>query len=152
MTISTLKIGDLIVRQKGLFSTHFMVYVGIHNGVRMVAENQSGIGVRFTSLANALAGNVIKRFEKFGGTDSQRNLVIPKIKNLLGTSYDLVVFNCEHFARWISTGKIESKQVKLASNIAIVSGATMLASNNKAVKTLGVVSIVSGIIGRISQR
>jgi hypothetical protein len=152
MNISTLKIGDLIVRQKGPFSTHFMVYVGIHNGVQMVAENQSGIGVRFTSLANALAGNVIKRFEKFGGTDSQRSLVIPKIKNLLGRSYDLVVFNCEHFARWIATGKIESKQVKVASNVAILSGAAMLASNNSAVKTLGIFSIISGIIGHASQR
>ena len=72
MNISTLKIGDLIVRQKGPFSTYFMVYVGIHSGVQMVAENQSGVGVRFTSLANSLAGNVIKRFEKFGGTDAQR--------------------------------------------------------------------------------
>lgn len=152
MNISNLKIGDLIVRQKGPLSTHFMVYVGMDNGVQMVAENQSGVGVRFTSLANALAGNVIKRFEKFGGTDAQRSLVIPRIKNLLGENYNLVVFNCEHFARWIANGKIESKQVKIASNVAIVGGAAMLASNNGAMKVLGVISIISGIIGHASQR
>jgi len=61
MNISNLKIGDLIVRQKGPFSTHFMVYVGIQNGIPMVAENQNDVGVRFNSLKNALAGNVIKR-------------------------------------------------------------------------------------------
>ncbi len=152
MNISTLKIGDLIVRQKGPFSTHFMVYIGMQNGVQMVAENQSGLGVRFTSLANALAGNVIKRFEKFGGTESQRSWVIPKIQNLLGKNYDLVVFNCEHFARWVSTGKVESKQVKVASNLAILGGVTMLASNSSALKTLGVFSIISGIICYASQR
>jgi len=152
MNINTLKVGDLIVRQKGPFSTHFMVYVGMQNGLRMVAENQSGIGVRFTTLKNALSGNSIKRFERFGGSDKQRRLVIPRIKKLLGKSYDLVVFNCEHFARWIANGKVESRQVKVASNIAIAGGIAMLASNNGAIKTLGVFSILSGIAGHSSQR
>jgi hypothetical protein len=152
MNIHSLKIGDLIVRQKGPFSTHFIVYVGIHNGIQMVAENQNGIGVRFISLTDALAGNVIKRFENFGGTEEQRALVIPRIKELLGTSYNLVVFNCEHFARWISNGKIESKQVKIASNIALAGGAAMLTSNNNGVKVLGALSILAGLFGHASQR
>lgn len=151
MNINNLRIGDLIVRQKGPFSTHFLVYVGIHGGVHMVAENQIGFGVRFASLEKALAANSIKRFEKFGGTEAQRHLVIPKIKSLLGKGYDLVVFNCEHFARWIATGKIESEQVKIASNIAIVGGAVMLASGNPMVKAIGGLGIVAGVIGHFSQ-
>ena len=152
MNINTLKIGDLIVRQKGPFSTHFMVYVGIRHGVQMVAENQSGVGVRFISLANALAHNAIMRFEKFGGTEAQRSLVIPRINQLLGKSYDLVVFNCEHFARWIASGKIESKQVKNGSNVALITGVAMLASKNGALQTLGALSIFAGIVGHLTQR
>lgn len=152
MNSNALKIGDLIVRKKGPFSTHFMVYVGMQHGVQMVAENQSGVGVRFTSLANALAGNAIMRFEKFGGTEAQRNLVIPRIKQLLGKSYDLVVFNCEHFARWIATGNIESKQVKIGSNVALIAGATMLASKNGTMQTIGALSVFAGIVGHLTQR
>jgi hypothetical protein len=151
MNINTLKIGDLIVRQKGPLSTHYIVYVGIHNGIQMVAENQSGIGVRFTSLDEALADNVIKRFEPFGGTENERQLVIPRVKQLLGTKYDLVVFNCEHFARWISNGKLESKQVKIASNIFIIGGSAMLFAKNKIVRAFGIFVIILGIIGHISQ-
>jgi hypothetical protein len=151
MDINTLKTGDLIVRQKGPFSTHYIVWIGWQNGIQLVAENQRGLGVRYTSLQEALAGNSIKRFEKFGGTEVQRQLVVPKIKNLLGKSYDLMVFNCEHFARWIATGKIESKQVRTASTIAITAGLSLLASKNDAVKVVGVLGIIAGFVGHISQ-
>ncbi len=147
MNISNLKIGDLIVRQKGPFSTHFMVYVGIQNGIPMVAENQNDVGVRFNSLKNALAGNVIKRFEKFWGTEAQRRLVIPRIKNLLGKSYDLIIFNCEHFARYIASGNAESKQVDNIAKIAIGSGSLLLiGSRNNAFKTIGAFLLVIGLI------
>ena len=151
MDINTLKTGDLIVRQKGPFSTHYIVWIGWQNGIQLVAENQRGLGVRYTSLQEALAGNSIKRFEKFGGTEVQRQLVVPKIKILLGKSYDLMVFNCEHFARWIATGKIESKQVRTASTIAITAGLSLLASKNDAVKVVGVLGIIAGFVGHISQ-
>lgn len=152
MNLSSLKIGDLIVRKKGIFSTHFMVYIGMQKGVHMVAENQTGVGVRYTSLEQALAGNAIERFEKFGGTEAQRNMVIPRIESLLGKTYDLVVFNCEHFARWIANNKVESKQVKLASTAAIIGGAAMLGHNNNNMKAFGVLTIITGIIAHASQR
>lgn len=151
MNINTLKLGDLIVRAKGPFSTHFMVYLGVKNGYHMVAENQNGYGVRIVDIATALAGNSIKRLEPFGGTEVQRSLVIPKINQLIGRGYDLIAFNCEHFARWIATGKLESKQVKTASTVAIISGAALLTSQNPAIKVLGGVSIIAGIFGHASQ-
>ncbi len=151
MSIDTLKIGDLIVRQKGPFSTHYLVYVGRHNGIQMVAENQTGVGVRFISLSTALAGNVIKRFEPFGGLEHERDLVIPKINQLIGQAYNLVVFNCEHFARWIAHGKLESKQVKMVSNIAIISGSAMLLAKNKTVALTGLFMILLGIVGHLFQ-
>lgn len=152
MNIFTLKTGDLIVRQKGPFSTHFLVYLGIQNGVAMVAENQIGIGVRITTLAKALAGNAIKRFENFGGTESQRSLVIPRINGMLGHAYDLIAFNCEHFARWIANGKVESKQVKVASTVIIATSLALLSSKNTTAQTIGVLGLIAGFIGHASQR
>ncbi len=151
LNIYNLKIGDLIVRSKGLISTHYMVYVGMQNGVRMVAENQIGEGVRYKTLSEAIRGQGIVRFEKFGGKDYERTLVIPRINKLLGKSYNLIAFNCEHFSRWIATGKLESKQVEKASNVALTTGTLMLTSRNKTLQTLGVVSLLLGIIGHVSQ-
>lgn len=151
MNLNTIRIGDLIVRQKGPFSTHYMVYIGWQNGTQVVAENQIGIGVRYVSLTEALAGNSIKRFEKFGGTEAQRQSVISRINAKLGKAYDLVVFNCEHFAREVSTGKIESKQVRTASTLAITAGAAMLTHKSDAVKVIGGLSIFAGVVGHLSQ-
>lgn len=151
MKLNTLKTGDLIVRQKGPFSTHYIVWIGWQNGVHIVAENHNGHGVRYTSLEEALAGNPIKRFEKFGGTEAQRHLVISEIDKMLGKTYDLIVFNCEHFARWISTGKIESKQVKIASNLFLVAGGIMVASRDSTIRALGVFFLIIGGLARLSQ-
>lgn len=152
MSIENLRIGDLIVRQKGPFSTHFIVYVGIHGGQHTVAENQNGVGVRYTTLRRALSGNSIKRFERFGGTEAQRSMVIPRINQMVGKPYDLVLFNCEHFARWIASGRIESKQVRKASTAAMIGGGLMLLSKSPAMKAFGVFGIALGIIGHLSQK
>lgn len=151
MNLSHLKTGDLIVRAKGIFSTHYMVYIENQGGNIIVAENQNGYGVRYISLAEALKGNVIVRTEKFGGAEFERNIVVTKINSILGKSYDLVAFNCEHFARMISQGKPKSKQVETTSHIAMLAGLGMLNSKNKTVQTLGFASLVLGIIGKIAQ-
>ena len=152
MNLNTLKMGDLIVREKGPFTTHYIVWIGWQKGVAVVAENHNGHGVRYTSLEQALAGMPIKRFEKFGGSELQRRLVISQINKLLGKSYDLIVFNCEHFARWISTGQFVSNQVKVAFNILLVVGAIMLTSKDSNVRWIGLVLLAIGGLVRFSQR
>jgi hypothetical protein len=147
MSLHSLKIGDLIVRAKGPFSTHYLVYLGIQNGIRMVAENQIGVGVRVTTLEAALANNAIKRFEPFGGAEHDRSLVLIKVNNLIGRAYDLVHFNCEHFARWIASGKPESKQVKVAGALTLAGGAIMaIASKNKNLAVFGLIlMLIAGL-------
>ncbi len=151
MNLSHLKTGDLIVRAKGIFSTHYMVYIENQGSNIIVAENQNGFGVRYVTLAEALKGNAIVRFEKFGGSDYERNTVVSKINTILGKSYDLVAFNCEHFARMISQGKPKSMQVETTSHIAMITGLGMMSSKNETVQTLGFASLVLGIIGKIVQ-
>ena len=156
LTLDTLKTGDLIVRKKGRFSAHYLVFLFMQNGEHIVAENQNGHGVRYTTLSRALRGKPIKRFERFGGTEAQRKLVIPRIDQMLGHAYDLVVFNCEHFARGIAHGKIESWQVKKTSTIALITGtglAVYALSKRSAVTGLfGLAAILIGATGNASQR
>jgi hypothetical protein len=152
MNLSNLKIGDLIIREKGPFSTHFMVYIGMENGNHIVAENQNGFGVRYVNLVEGLNDNSIKRFEKFGGTENERDFVIPRINNLLGKDYDLIAFNCEHFARLISNGKTESRQVKLTNNLTMLVGTAMLTSKSETVKSIGAASIILGLISHTLQQ
>lgn len=151
MNLSELKTGDLIVRAKGIFSTHYMVYIENRRGTIIVAENQNGFGVRYVTLAAALNGNSIVRFEKFGGTDDERATVVGRINSILGKSYDLIAFNCEHFARLIAHGKPKSKQIETSSSIAIVAGLGMMNSKNRQVQSLGFASLVLGMIGKITQ-
>lgn len=122
MSFTNLNIGDIIVRQKGIWSTHYMVYVGVQNGIRTVAENQDKFGVRFISLEQALKNKSVLQIEKFNGTEQERLMVIPKAMQLLGKAYDLVSFNYEHFARLITQGKIKSRQVDLVSSLALLVG------------------------------
>jgi hypothetical protein len=156
LTLDTLKTGDLIVRKKGRFSAHYLVFLFMQNGEHIVAENQNGHGVRYNTLSRALRGKPIKRFERFGGTEAQRKQVIPRIERMLGQAYDLVVFNCEHFARWVAHGRIESRQVRKTSNLALAVGtglAVYALSKRSAVAGLfGVAAILIGGAGRASQR
>lgn len=151
MNLNTIRTGDLIVREKGPLSTHYIVWIGWKHGIQTVAENDATYGVRYTSLEKALDGKPIKRFEKFGGTEAQRFGVKQQINRLLGRSYDLVAFNCEHFARFIATGKMESKQVKVASNLLLVTGGLLMTSRNSSARTFGAILLILGGLGWISQ-
>lgn len=111
-----LKCGDRLVRGKGVLSKHHGIYVGYHNCVPMVAENQNGKGVQYVSLFEFLLWGAasLERIEPFKGSEEARRNVIPRINKLVGTQYDLINFNCEHFAELIQNGKASSKQVNNA--------------------------------------
>jgi len=114
--LNNLKVGDRLIRNKGVFSTHHGIYAGIHNGVPLVAENQQGVGVHYVALSGFLrndARNLI-RIEPFKGNEIQRLNVIPRINQLVGSDYDLINFNCEHFAELIQNGRSTSRQLNLA--------------------------------------
>ncbi len=73
------------------------------------------------------------RIEKFKGTEQARSEVVPRINELLGKKYDLINFNCEHFAEFIQTGVAASKQVAFAVLAVAAVGIGVLAfgNNNK---------------------
>lgn len=108
-----LKTGDRLVRSKGILSKHHGIFAAYENGVAWIAENQSGKGVQYVQLSEFLLNDpdTLERIEKFNGTEHQRASIVPRINNLLGTSYDLINFNCEHFAEYVQNGKAKSRQV-----------------------------------------
>jgi hypothetical protein len=93
-----IRIGDRLVRNKGVLSKHHGIYVGVQQGTPIVAENQVDRGVSYTSLASFLLWDIrnLSRIDRFSGSEYDRIQVIPRINQLLGTKYDLVNFNCEH--------------------------------------------------------
>jgi hypothetical protein len=115
--------GDIIYVHRGLYK-HYGVYAGdgkvIHfaplAGKEINAENAV---VHETNLDNFLKGGVLrvdkKSKAKFSGPET-----VERARSQIGSkSYDLVFFNCEHFARWCTTGVCESDQVNAAIDVAV---------------------------------
>lgn len=152
MNLNYLKTGDIIVRTKGIFSTHFMIFIGHQQGKVIVAENQVGHGVRYATLDDALNGNQIIRTEKFMGLEHERNNVIPRVNSILGKSYNLTKFNCEHFARFIAEGKARSRQIRIGSNLLLVAGLGLIGNKNKALRNIGYVSLITGLTCKLVQQ
>jgi len=132
----SLRVGDRLVREKGLFTKHHGIFVGWHNGNYLVAENNTPDGVRYVTYNEFMNGNELTRVEYFNGTEAQRNQIIPFINSILGTNYDLINYNCEHFANQIQKGTPESKQVANAVGFSVLGllllgGIGMIAASEK---------------------
>ena len=109
-----LQTGDRLIRRKGPLSRHHGIFVENFDGTALVAENQAGNGVQYVSLEDFLQGSSanLVNIVRFPGTEEARQHVIMRINALIGVQYDLVNFNCEHFAELIQSGVATSLQVK----------------------------------------
>lgn len=91
-----LKVGDRLIRHRGLTSVHHGIYAGMHNGIPLVAETQP-TGVRYVSLAIFLQNNfgLLKEIRRFRGTEKTRETIIPRINKLIGHPAEIQYFNTE---------------------------------------------------------
>ncbi len=112
------QIGDRLVRRKGILE-HHGIYIGYYNGQHIVAENNPPHGVRYVTYEGFLDGNNLVRVNRFTGTELQRKQIIPFIESKIGTQYNLMNYNCEHFASEIQNGKPASEQVQQVALIGI---------------------------------
>ena len=112
-----LRTGDRLITEKGPLSRHHSIVALIPGEVSLVAENQAGKGVQYITLEDFLlrTGSGKIWIQKFAGTEADRERVVPRIDGLVGTQYDLINFNCEHFANLIQNGAAVSKQVAVAA-------------------------------------
>jgi hypothetical protein len=81
-----------------------------------------GAAIRLTSLDDFAKGGKVKVVSSPAEGDA--DLVIARAESRLGeTTYHVLTNNCEHFARWCSTGRHESKQVlRVAASLCIGAG------------------------------
>jgi hypothetical protein len=92
---------------------HYGIFCGIHNDLPIVAETQHFNGVQYISLEEFLLWGVekIERVNTFPGTQNERKCVMPKINELLGTSYNMANFNKDHFTRSIEVEETSGDQI-----------------------------------------
>ncbi|SKB64057.1 lecithin retinol acyltransferase family protein [Daejeonella lutea] len=110
-----LKPGDSIIEPlfRTGFSKHFAIYLGKDSqGNEFVAENHWINGVTIT-LATRYFSSVkrIVRIERFSGSELERTKALQRAFNLAGKPYNLITYNCEHFATEVQKGKPSSNQV-----------------------------------------
>jgi len=93
---------------------HHAIYLGVNDyGQKLIAENDFTEGVRIVTEEQVFMEHpVIDRIERFRGNYFQRNRAVQTAQNLVGTHYDLFLYNCEHYANQVQHGLIESNQVK----------------------------------------
>ena len=117
-----LRTGDRLIVEKGRLVHHHAIVIRRAGLIPMVAENQPGLGVQYITLEQFLArsGTAKIWMQKFMGTEADRKNVIPRIDALVGRSYNLVNFNCEHFANLIQIGVPVSRQVGAAAFVALL--------------------------------
>lgn len=113
--LNTLKPGDRIVLPKsnlGLVQ-HHAIYIGKDwQGNRLYLENAIGQGVREVSEAYLFRdGYQVTRIEPFQGNLNQRNIAVKAARAMIGKEYDLINFNCEHYANTVQHNESYSSQV-----------------------------------------
>lgn len=94
------------------FSKHHSIYLGIdESGQEWVVENHKLHGVRLVRSDVFFKEGQNYRIERFTGSYSDRVAAVKRALGILGKPYDLILFNCEHYATYVQKGKAESKQI-----------------------------------------
>jgi len=128
------KNGDIIFVDRGLYK-HYGVYNHARSVIHFSPENGAEINpdnayIRETSLSEFLKDGGLQIDTSVKKAFSPKEIV-RRALCMVGTNlkeYDLIFFNCEHFAHWCATDQLESKQVKKGVVIAGTIAATAAAA------------------------
>lgn len=104
------------------FVQHHAIYLGKDaNGTDWIAENKIGKGVQKVTATDFFNYVIaITRVEAFRGTEAERKNAVINALALQGTNYDLLQFNCEHYANVVQHKKAMSDQVKVGLALGMV--------------------------------
>lgn len=121
--LETLQPADrLVIPKSGLnMVQHHAIYLGKdNNGNRIYIENAVGRGVQVVNEAYLFRdGYEITRVELFTGNQYQRNSAIQLAMQLIGKPYNLLNFNCEHYANTVQHRKSYSNQVSIGLGLGL---------------------------------
>jgi len=133
------KKGDVIFVDRLLYK-HYGIYVNEKNVVHFSPDKGKEISaedayIRKTTLDEFLKGGVL-RIDHSVKRAFPPEEIARRALRLVGTNlneYNLIFFNCEHFAHWCATGKLKSKQVEKG---AVIAGITLAAASAILLKIL----------------
>lgn len=118
-----LKAADRIVVPKSVLRMvqQHAIYLGKDEyGTDWIAENKIGKGVQVVKMSDFFSDVIeITRVEPFNGNEQQRKEAVRNALALKGTNYDLLQFNCEHYANVIQHKVSISNQTKTAIGIGV---------------------------------
>ena len=128
--------GDVVFVNRGLYK-----HYGIYNTDKSVIHfspdsgtetNPENAYIRETSLSEFLKDGCLEIDHSIRAVFSPKE-VVHRAHSLVGTNlmeYDLLSFNCEHFAYWCATGDLKSKQVNkgaaIAGTVAVTAAVALL--------------------------
>jgi hypothetical protein len=118
-----LKAADRIVVPKSSLGVvqHHAIYLGKDKyGTDWIAENKIGKGVQIVNASDLFSDVIeITRVEPFNGNKQQRKEAVKNALALKGTNYNLLQFNCEHYANVIQHKVSISHQAKTAIGLGV---------------------------------
>ena len=129
-----IQLGDKVSRLKrGVpFVRHYAVYLGMDAyGRHIFAENNAQNGVQYVSADDFFRDSVSVKIESTGRNLAQRQKAVTFGVQRIGQKYDLLNYNCEHFANEVTTGLSVSNQVGIGVSIAVLVIGGVIAHNQK---------------------
>lgn len=112
--VSRLKRGVPVIR-------HYAVYLGTDEyGRHIFAENNVNNGVQIVLAEDFFRNAELVRVESVGKSWEQRNRSVRFAKQKVGQNYNLINYNCEHFANEVTTGNRVSSQVGWGVSLALL--------------------------------
>lgn len=117
---AALDVGDCVIIRKSIADMvrHFGVCVGLDRyGNHLIAENHWRFGVRIVTLDTFLDGEHPHAVEPFQGNYWKRQQVVARVNERVGRTYNVALYNCEHFANDVRYGRVESQQVRIAVGV-----------------------------------
>ena len=113
--IETLQTGDELISAKSndaAIKHHAVAIRYPNNPVVFVMDNDVDSGVKLQKITQYLKENSLIRINRLFATRLQKMEILKRVKQVIGASYDVFKFNCEHLANYLRFGTPESKQLK----------------------------------------
>jgi len=102
--------GDMVQVWRGGYY-HVAIYLGATWDGRDYIHNAKGDCVSFATQDEFSKGAPVTLRKAALNDFSHRQAIVNRATSLIGKKYDLINFNCEHFATYAQTGQAESPQL-----------------------------------------
>lgn len=115
------RIGDKIRVWDSRGFHHYGVVIGLSMfGQPVVAHNSKERGVERVRLTEFAVGRTVEVESRVRGDWKVQQEVVRRALAYMGRGYDLLTFNCEHYASHVQTGRASSPQLEVLVLAALV--------------------------------